>query len=156
MACAGTNDGRAPSDCGEGSSRLDSGMPMRFGIGGAHTGRIAMQLGLVGLGRMGSNIARRALRAGHECLVYDVSADAVAAMAREGAKGMASLEALVAALAPPRPVWMMVPTSRVEDLIAALAPRLADGDVLIDGGNSDYRDDIKRAATLGARGIRYL
>ncbi|MGH8714945.1 MAG: phosphogluconate dehydrogenase (NAD(+)-dependent, decarboxylating) [Casimicrobiaceae bacterium] len=115
-----------------------------------------MQLGLVGLGRMGANIARRAMRAGHECLVYDVSGDAVAAMSREGAKGMASLDALAAALAPPRPVWMMVPTSRVEDLVTTLAPRLADGDILIDGGNSDYRDDIKRAAALGRRGIRYL
>jgi 6-phosphogluconate dehydrogenase len=115
-----------------------------------------MQLGLVGLGRMGANIARRAMRAGHECLVYDVNGDAVAAMSREGAKGMASLDALVAALVPPRPVWMMVPTAKVEEIIAALAPRLANGDILIDGGNSDYRDDIKRAGALGARAIRYL
>jgi 6-phosphogluconate dehydrogenase len=131
-------------------------MPARFGDRRRAWGRIAMQLGLVGLGRMGANIVRRAMRAGHECLVYDVSTDAVAGMAREGAKGMASLDALIAALAPPRPVWMMVPTSRVEDLIVALAPRLAAGDILIDGGNSDYRDDIRRAGELGARGIRYL
>ncbi len=115
-----------------------------------------MQLGMIGLGRMGGNMVRRLLRAGHECVVFDASSDAVGALAKEGAVGAASLDELARKLSAPRAVWMMVPAAVVDRTLADLAPRLAPGDTVVDGGNSYYVDDIRRAKELGARGIRYV
>jgi 6-phosphogluconate dehydrogenase len=115
-----------------------------------------MQLGMVGLGRMGGNMVRRLMRGGHECVVYDVLPQAVAALAREGATGADSLRAFVGALRQPRVVWLMVPAGLVDQQIAALTPLLDPGDILVDGGNSHYHDDIRRAMELQARGIHYL
>jgi 6-phosphogluconate dehydrogenase len=115
-----------------------------------------MQLGMIGLGRMGANLVRRLGRAGHDCVVWDVSAPAVQALAREGASGAGSLRELVQALAPPRTVWIMVPAAMVEQTLQALVPLLARDDVVIDGGNSHYHDDIRRAGELAARGLHYV
>jgi 6-phosphogluconate dehydrogenase len=115
-----------------------------------------MQLGMIGLGRMGGNMVRRLMRAGHQSVVYDVYPPAVKTLAGEGATGTGSLEDFVAALRPPRAVWLMVPAALVDQTVAALAPRLASGDIVIDGGNSYYHDDIRRAAELKARGIHYV
>src|SRR5829696_6639207 len=115
-----------------------------------------MQLGMVGLGRMGANLVRRLMADGHECVVYDVAAGAVAELAGEGATGAGSLEDLVAKLEPPRAVWVMVPAGYVQDTVDRLAGLLAEGDAIIDGGNSYYRDDIARAAQLRPQGIHYL
>ncbi len=115
-----------------------------------------MQLGMIGLGRMGTNLVRRLQRAGHVCVVYDMHAEPMAALVREGATGAASLEDLAEKLMPPRAVWLMVPAAAVDGALAALAPHLAAGDILIDGGNSHYHDDIRRARELGARGLHYL
>ncbi|MBX6363121.1 MAG: NAD(P)-binding domain-containing protein, partial [Gemmatimonadetes bacterium] len=115
-----------------------------------------MQLGMIGLGRMGANMVRRLLRAGHDCVVYDVNAEAVAALEREGARGARSLDDLVARLRPPRAVWLMVPAALVDGEIGELAPRLSAGDTLIDGGNSWYHDDIRRAGELRGLGLHYL
>jgi 6-phosphogluconate dehydrogenase len=115
-----------------------------------------MQLGMIGLGRMGANMVRRLLAGGHDCVVFDRSADAVAALAKERATGAASLADFAGKLAAPRAVWLMVPAAAVDAAIAALAPLLESGDTLIDGGNSYYVDDIRRAAELAARGIHYI
>jgi len=115
-----------------------------------------MQLGMIGLGRMGSNMVRRLLRNGHECVVYDVHAAAAAPLVALGAQGAASLDELVAKLAPPRAVWLMVPAAVVDSMIDQLAGRLAAGDILIDGGNSYYHDDIRRALALKPKGIHYV
>jgi 6-phosphogluconate dehydrogenase len=115
-----------------------------------------MQLGLIGLGRMGSNMVRRLLRAGHECVVFDHAPAAVQALAKEKATGVSSAAELVRGLAKPRTVWLMVPAAAVDDTIAGLEPHLEKGDTLIDGGNSYYVDDIRRAKTLEARGIHYV
>ena len=116
-----------------------------------------MQLGMIGLGRMGANIVRRLMRDGHTCVVYDVSPDAVAALAAEGATGATALEDFVAKLDVPRRAWIMVPAGEItETTVSALGALLSAGDAIIDGGNSYYRDDIRRAAELGARGIDYL
>jgi len=116
-----------------------------------------MQLGMVGLGRMGANIVRRLMRAGHECVVYDVDAKAVEGLAGEGATGADSLDDFVAKLSAPRAAWVMVPAGKItEDTVAELGGRLEAGDAIIDGGNSYYRDDIRRAGELGARGIDYI
>ena len=115
-----------------------------------------MQLGMIGLGRMGGNMVRRLMRAGHDCVVFDVSKDAVAALAAEGATATASLETFVQALRPPRAVWLMVPAALVEAEVEALSALLAADDVLIDGGNSRYHDDIRRAQALSPRGIHYV
>ena len=116
-----------------------------------------MQLGVIGLGRMGGNIARRLLDAGHQCVAYDQSADAIAALAKDGASAAASLADLVGKLSAPRAVWLMLPAGKItEDTVAALHPLLAADDLLIDGGNSFYKDDIRRAATLKADGIHYV
>ena len=116
-----------------------------------------MQLGMIGLGRMGANIVRRLMRDGHTCVVYDVSPEAVAALAAEGATGASSLDDFVAKLDVPRRAWIMVPAGEItETTVRELAARLSDGDTIIDGGNSYYRDDIRRAAELSERGIRYL
>ena len=115
-----------------------------------------MQLGMIGLGRMGANMCRRLMRAGHQCVVHDIHPDAVSQLAGEGATGSRSLEDFVGRLARPRSVWMMVPAAAVEQTIAAIAKLLEPGDVLIDGGNSHFRDDIRRAAQLKPAGIHYL
>ena len=115
-----------------------------------------MQIGMIGLGRMGANMVRRLMRGGHQCVVTDTQAPAVAAIAAEGATGAPSLEAFVRALAPPRAIWMMVPAAAVDATIAKLEPLLERGDILIDGGNSYYRDDVDRAKRLTARGLHYV
>ena len=115
-----------------------------------------MQVGMIGLGRMGANMARRLMRAGHECVVWDVSDDAVATLAGEGATGADSLEDFAAKLEPPRSVCIMVPAGFVDDTIEKLAAVLEADDTVIDGGNSFYRDDIRRAKALGEKDIHYV
>ena len=115
-----------------------------------------MRIGMVGLGRMGANMVRRLLQGGHECVAYDHNAGNVKTVAGFGARGVASSAELVKALAAPRVVWIMVPAAAVDAVIGELQPLLSSGDVLIDGGNSNYRDDIRRAARLRAEGIHYL
>ena len=115
-----------------------------------------MQLGMVGLGRMGANMVRRLLKAGHQCVVFDVSPKAVDGLVQEKAVGSSGLQDFVAKLDKPRAVWLMVPAAVVENTIADLLPHLEQGDILIDGGNSYYVDDIRRAKELAARGIHYV
>ena len=115
-----------------------------------------MQLGMVGLGRMGANMVRRLLRAGHECVVFDRSAKVVEELAAEKATPAASVADLVKKLEAPRAVWLMVPAAAVDATIAELVPRLAPGDVIVDGGNSYYVDDIRRAKELSEKGIHYV
>jgi 6-phosphogluconate dehydrogenase len=115
-----------------------------------------MQIGMIGLGRMGANMVRRLTQGGHQCVVYDRSAAAVTAAVADGARGAGSLAELTRALAAPRAVWIMVPAAAVDAVIADLRPLLERGDALIDGGNSNYQDDIRRAAELRAAGIHYL
>jgi 6-phosphogluconate dehydrogenase len=115
-----------------------------------------MQLGMVGLGRMGANLARRLMRDGHDCVVYDVNAEAVATLRAEGAVATGSLDEFVAALTPPRTAWVMVPAALTGDTVDALASRMSEGDVIIDGGNSYYRDDIERAEKLAALGLHHV
>ncbi len=115
-----------------------------------------MQLGMVGLGRMGANLTRRLMRAGHELVVFDVEADAVSRLQDEGAIGVASLEDLVGALTPPRAAWIMVPAAHAGETADRLHELMAADDVIIDGGNSYYRDDVDRSERYAARGIRYV
>jgi len=116
-----------------------------------------MQLGMVGLGRMGSNIVRRLMRAGHECVVYDVNPDTASGLAGEGATGSGSIEEFVQALTPPRAAWVMVPAGDItEKTVRGLAEHLEQDDAIIDGGNTYYRDDIRRAKELLTRGIHYV
>jgi 6-phosphogluconate dehydrogenase len=115
-----------------------------------------MQLAMIGLGRMGANMVRRLVRAGHECVVFDRSPDAVAQLVREKAIGAASLQELSRKLTKPRAVWMMVPAAVVDRTIADLVPHLERGDILIDGGNSYYVDDLRRAKELAPKGIHYV
>jgi len=115
-----------------------------------------MQLGMVGLGRMGANLVRRLMRAGHECVVFDVSAEAVAAMAAEGATGATDLDDFVAKLTIPRTAWIMVPAAFAGATVTDLASRLESGDIVIDGGNTYYRDDVDRAAALAPQGVHYV
>jgi len=115
-----------------------------------------MQMGMIGLGRMGANMVRRLLRSGHECVVFDVSADAVKELAKEGAIGASSLDDFVAKLKAPRVSWMMVPAAVVEQTLTELAGRFAKGDIIVDGGNSYYVDDIRRAKMLKEKGIHYV
>jgi 6-phosphogluconate dehydrogenase len=115
-----------------------------------------MQIGMMGLGRMGAGMVRRLMRGGHACVVYDVNPDATARLASEGATGAPSIEGFVAALRKPRVIWMMVPAAHVEAAVAALTPHLERDDVLVDGGNSRYLDDLRRAALLRANGIHYV
>src|SRR5665647_624872 len=111
-----------------------------------------MQLGMIGLGRMGASMVRRLLKKGHECVVYDPRIAAVAALAQEGARGDASLGELVSKMTTPRAIWMMVPAGVVDQALAELIAHLDEGDIVIDGGNSNYRDDIRRAQELRASG----
>ena len=115
-----------------------------------------MQLGMIGLGRMGANMVRRLVKRGHECVVFDVSSKAVGELAKEGAVGAASLPDFMKRLEKPRAVWLMVPAAVVDKTIADLLPHLETGDILIDGGNSYYVDDIARARDLAARRIHYV
>jgi 6-phosphogluconate dehydrogenase len=115
-----------------------------------------MQVGMIGLGRMGANMARRFMQGGHECVVRDVTLAAVAALARDGAVATASLDDFAQRLAKPRVVWLMVPAAVVDQALAELAPLLAPGDVIVDGGNSYYRDDLVRARRLAEAGIHYV
>jgi 6-phosphogluconate dehydrogenase len=115
-----------------------------------------MQIGMIGLGRMGANMVRRLIRAGHECVVFDRSAKVVQELAKEKATGATSLQDMAKRLKGPRAVWMMVPAGAVDATIADLLPFLEKDDILIDGGNSYYIDDIRRAKQLAAKGIHYV
>jgi 6-phosphogluconate dehydrogenase len=111
---------------------------------------------MIGLGRMGANMVRRLLRAGHECVAYDHSPDAVQALLKDGAAGAASLEDLVAQLKPPRALWLMVPAAVVDQTLEDLVVRLQADDVVVDGGNSYYVDDLRRSARLDSAGVHYV
>src|ERR1700716_2883833 len=115
-----------------------------------------MQLGMVGLGRMGANMVRRLLKGGHQCVVFDVSPKAVDELVREKAVGSSGFQEFAAKLDKPRAVWLMVPAAVVDSTIADLLPHLEPGDILIDGGNSYYVDDIRRAKELAARKVHYV
>jgi 6-phosphogluconate dehydrogenase len=115
-----------------------------------------MQLGMIGLGRMGSNLVRRLMRDGHECVAYDVNAEAVKTLAAEGADGASSIAEFVSKLSRPRNIWIMVPAGIVQPTLSLLVPLLDADDVVIDGGNSYYRDDITRSAALKEKGLHYL
>jgi 6-phosphogluconate dehydrogenase len=115
-----------------------------------------MQLGMIGLGRMGANLVRRLMRGGHECVVYDVNPDAVKMLEAEGATGASSLAEFAAKLTVPRAAWVMVPAGLTGATVSALAEHFEADDIVIDGGNSYYRDDVDRAAALAPRGIHYV
>jgi 6-phosphogluconate dehydrogenase len=115
-----------------------------------------MQLGMIGLGRMGANMVRRLMRDGHKCVVYDVNPEAVKELSEEGATGASSIDEFIGKLDKPRAVWMMVPVAFVDSTIEKVAPKLERGDILIDGGNSRYHDDIRRAKELEGTGVHYL
>ncbi|MFM9163289.1 MAG: phosphogluconate dehydrogenase (NAD(+)-dependent, decarboxylating) [Methylocystis sp.] len=115
-----------------------------------------MQLGMIGLGRMGANMVSRLLKGGHSCVVYDSSAQAVETLAKQGAVGTTTLADFAKNLTKPRAIWMMVPTGVVDKVIENLLPFLESGDILIDGGNSYYIDDIRRAKELSAKGVHYV
>jgi 6-phosphogluconate dehydrogenase len=116
-----------------------------------------MQIGMIGLGRMGGNMVRRLMRGGHECVVYDRNPQAVAALAAEGAAGAGTLDELVARLQPPRTAWVMLPAGApTEDMVHELSERLEKDDVIVDGGNSYFKDDVRRARTLAEKGIHYV
>ena len=115
-----------------------------------------MQLGMIGLGRMGANIVRRLMRDGHECVVYDVSPDSIKELAGEGATGAATLEEFVEKLERPRVAWVMIPASITGKTVEQFAGLLDEGDIIIDGGNSNYRDDVRRAQMLRQKGIHYV
>jgi 6-phosphogluconate dehydrogenase len=115
-----------------------------------------MQLGMIGLGRMGANMVRRLMKAGHECVVFDMSQASVQALAKEGAKGGSSLDDFIGKLKQPRAIWLMVPAAVVDSTLAQLTPKLQKDDILIDGGNSYYIDDIRRGKELAPKGIHYV
>ena len=115
-----------------------------------------MQLGMIGLGRMGANMVRRLMKNGHTCVVYDRSADTVKQLAGEGATGASSLDDFVAKLKPPRAIWLMVPAAAVDSAVKDLAPKMQKEDVIIDGGNSYYIDDIRRQNELRSKGVHYV
>ena len=115
-----------------------------------------MQLGMIGLGRMGANMARRLMRGGHQCVAFGRNPDALRALAAAGARVTTTRESFIATLSEPRTVWLMVPAGAVDALIEDLVPLLCAGDTIVDGGNSHYVDDIRRGETLAARGIHYV
>jgi 6-phosphogluconate dehydrogenase len=115
-----------------------------------------MQLGMIGLGRMGANMVRRLMKAGHECVVFDMSPASVQALAKEGATGGSSLDDFIGKLKRPRAIWLMVPAAVVDTTLAQLMPKLQKDDILIDGGNSYYIDDIRRGQELAPKGIHYV
>jgi len=116
----------------------------------------SLQLGMIGLGRMGANMVRRLMKSGHRCVVFDQSSESVATLAKEGANGAESLIDMVAQLESPRAIWLMVPAAVVDETIAALTPHLSHEDIIIDGGNSYYIDDIRRAKELSSKNIHYV
>jgi 6-phosphogluconate dehydrogenase len=115
-----------------------------------------MQIGMIGLGRMGSDMVRRLLAAGHDCVVYDLNPEAVETLAAEGATGTSGLGELLTRLTPPRALWLMLPAAIVDGTLAELGPQLSAGDTVIDGGNSYFRDDLRRSAQFAASGVHYL
>ncbi|SEA94413.1 phosphogluconate dehydrogenase (NAD(+)-dependent, decarboxylating) [Variovorax sp. YR216] len=115
-----------------------------------------MQLGMIGLGRMGANMTSRLMRGGHDCVVHDNAASAIERLAAQGATGAVSLQEFARKLARPRAIWLMLPAAAVDTALSDLVPMLDAGDIVIDGGNSHYRDDIRRAATLRAAGLHYV
>ena len=115
-----------------------------------------MQLGMIGLGRMGANMVRRLIKGGHECVVFDTHADTVDKLAGEGAKGATSLEDFIGTLEKPRAIWLMVPAAVVDKMLTELGPHLESGDIVIDGGNSYYVDDLNRAEEFKDKGIHYI
>jgi 6-phosphogluconate dehydrogenase len=115
-----------------------------------------MQLGMIGLGRMGANMVRRLVRGGHQCVVYDASPDAVQGLATEGAMAASSLPDFVDKLTPPRAIWLMIPAAVVDQMLHDLAALVQRDDIIIDGGNSYYIDDIRRAEALVPKGVHYL
>ena len=115
-----------------------------------------MQIGMIGLGRMGANMVRRLLRGGHECVVNDRNPEAIKTLEAEGAIGAASLDGFIAKLKPPRAIWLMIPAGLVDTMLNQLVEAVDSGDIIIDGGNSFYVDDIRRAGELKARGIHYV
>src|ERR1700682_5108900 len=115
-----------------------------------------MQLGMIGLGRMGANMVRRLQKNGHQCVVYDRSADSVKQLSAEGSAGSSSLDDFVKKLSKPRAVWLMVPAAVVDPTLTDLGPRLEEGGAVIDGGNSYYVDDLRRAVELKAKGLHYV
>src|SRR5262245_8360005 len=115
-----------------------------------------MEIGMIGLGRMGGNMVLRLIRAGHRCVVYDVHPPAVAAVVRKGAVGATSLDDLVHKLEKPCAIWLMVPAALVDSVLDSLVPLLSSDDTVIDGGNSYYHDDIRRAGSLKQKGVHYL
>src|SRR5579864_8190528 len=114
-----------------------------------------MQLGMVGLGRMGANLVRRLMKGGHDCVVYDVNESAIKTLEAEGATGANSMEEFVSKLEVPRAAWVMVPAAYTGSTVKNLASAMKSGDIIIDGGNSYYRDDMHRAAELKERGIHF-
>jgi 6-phosphogluconate dehydrogenase len=141
------------SGCGDGSSEIKPSAGRTVEV---RRGVTRMQLGMVGLGRMGANMVRRLLKGGHSCAAFDMSAKAVEELAQEGATACSDLRDLVKKLEPPRAIWLMVPAAVVDKTIADVAAHLEPGDVLIDGGNSYYIDDIRRAKELTPNGIHYV
>ena len=115
-----------------------------------------MQLGMIGLGRMGASMVRRLLKNGHECVVHDVQPSAISSLRKDGATGAASQQEMVSRLVRPRAIWLMVPAAVVDQALGELVPLLDAGDIVVDGGNSHYRDDIRRGTQLQARGLHYL
>jgi 6-phosphogluconate dehydrogenase len=115
-----------------------------------------MQIGMIGLGRMGANMVRRLVRGGHRCVVFDANQDTVHELGNDGVIGTASVVDLLAKLEPPRTVWLMVPAAAVADTLHGLGAQMQTGDIIVDGGNSYYIDDISRAKELAPRGISYL
>ena len=115
-----------------------------------------MQIGMLGLGRMGANMVRRLMKNGHECVVFDRDMEVVKQLANEGAIGASDLDDFISKLTPPRPVWMMVPAAVVDSVIKDLSSRMSAGDILIDGGNSYYKDDISRSKLLGPQNLHYV
>ncbi len=115
-----------------------------------------MQMGMIGLGRMGANMVRRLMRGGHLCVVFDAQPKAVKALAAEGATGTAAMDDFVAKLSTPRVVWLMVPAAVVDETLDELLPRLSAGDVVVDGGNSYYRDDLTRAQRLASAKVHHV
>src|SRR5215469_15703706 len=115
-----------------------------------------MQIGMIGLGRMGSNMVQRLLKAGHDCVVHDTHVQAMNELVSKGAKSAAEMGEFVKKLTKPRAVWLMVPAAVVDSVLNSLTPSLERGDIVIDGGNSYYHDDIRRAAQLKSKGLNYV
>ncbi len=115
-----------------------------------------MQLGMIGLGRMGASMVRRLMKTGHTCIVHDTQPEAMASLCKLGASSATSIAELAAAMAPPRAIWLMVPAAVVDSVLDALATHLEPGDIVIDGGNSFYRDDVRRARSLGEADVHYV